>query len=96
MDSPWIRFRLAATSALLYAAYRVAPRATRPIIHAMVEGFDTFPEQLRMGRNWGVIQAAWAIRPEVLTHADELHEAGARAMARKRLEIERRVRENCN
>lgn len=64
-----IRLRLA--TILVWLGSLVAPKPMGPVFLAYCRMLDKFPEEISMGRKWGVVSAPWSLhrRHEGTAHA---------------------------
>lgn len=56
-----IKIRLLLTTTLIWAASRVCPREMRNVVRVYADLLDSFPDNLKEGREGGLITTCWAI-----------------------------------
>jgi hypothetical protein len=83
------RSRLWISTVLTWFAARIAPRSTRAIFLAYARMLETFPDELRSGRTFGVITVPWSLSGRDHGKATLMQERaiGAAAEARKGIEV---------
>ncbi len=82
------RFRLNAATVLAWIAQRITPPIIRPIFYAHAKLMETSPEQIAMGRRYGVVTFAWSLDAEGRACADKIEKAGLSAMSEARAALE--------
>ncbi|MBS3648737.1 hypothetical protein KEU06_08855 [Pseudaminobacter sp. 19-2017] len=80
------KLRLLLSSLLSFWAMRVAPKEMRGIMGGIATMLEMFPEELRKGREGGVIVVPWSITEEGAKLSEYLAEAALDEVADARTE----------
>lgn len=76
--------RLWIASALTWSAAHIAPRVMRPVFLAYCGLLRDFPEQVRMGRTYGIATAQWFVDRQDQPKCERLQRAAVAAATRAR------------
>lgn len=79
--------RLWLATVLAWLSGRVAPRPMQSVFIAYCDMLKDFPEQLRMGRTYGVASTIWTLDRSDRDLAERIRSAGTAAMTRERMAI---------
>jgi hypothetical protein len=82
------RLRLWLSTAFMWVGVRIAPGIVQPVLETIPVVLTKFPEQLAMGRAYGVILIPWSFGPDAKLEVEQLREAAAVAIGNKRLELQ--------
>lgn len=82
-----LKIRLWLTAAFSYLAWLCAPQLTRPLLAALHASVSGIPNQMRLGRTYGVITAPWG-RGADINKAIAMQSVTFAPLAAKRAEIE--------
>lgn len=83
------RFRLWLATRLIWTGAHIAPRLVRPIFVAYCRMLEAFPEEIKAGRQFGVITVPWSAGPAGRGKAELMQARAmeAAATARKGIEV---------
>jgi hypothetical protein len=84
-----MNIRMNIATALTWAATKIAPRDMSSIFACYGEMLRVFPNELRLGRTYGVVTAVWGFTPKGRSNATMMQMAAIAAAGDTRRELEK-------